>query len=160
MLEAHSERIKQNYQGAIIKGCIALENMIYWIAEYEIQKKIDEYDEKYENDPIKFVNLGVSGSYKNYFNNFSMKLGITLLLGFSCCILLNQDERIEPSLLKNVLKAISIRNRLVHSKRKGNTYFYQIYNWKKLLKYCQSLENLIEVLKPLIKKRFDHNNYI
>ncbi|MDA0525492.1 hypothetical protein [Methanococcoides alaskense] len=89
-------------------------------------------------------------------NEFGMKLGVTLLTKTVPFLFFNDDEILKPNEINDAIKAISIRNKLVHSKKtKSGDYYWSAYKYKDLIESYSILNKLTLKLAGLIRKRID-----
>ncbi|MFC1718605.1 hypothetical protein ACFL6S_33430 [Candidatus Poribacteria bacterium] len=106
VFEAKSKMINEDYNGALLLAVSALEAVHSAFVQQEFRLRLPKYDNKLVND-------------------FIRELGMSLCNKITPYLLMEQDERPEPELIKQVGHGLTIRNEIMHS-LKNNKGEYRI----------------------------------
>lgn len=154
LFEANCKARAQDWRSAFIQMAMAFESAIWLILDFEFRKKILKVKDSLTDDTEKKI---LTEKYiETSINKFGMNLGVTLLTTTLPFLFFDGDEILKPNEIKDAIKAISIRNKLVHSKKtKGGDYHWSVYGSKDLTESYRTLNKLTLKLAGLIRKRID-----
>jgi hypothetical protein len=125
LYDAKSKEMQGDIRGALIQASTALESLIWLVLEggfrirfIEVKDKLDEREEK---------NLLSDKKIGEVIRDFGRELGLTQLLESIPYLFLTDDDRPKPSEIAKAIKAISLRNKLIHSSKnpKSGEYFWR-----------------------------------
>lgn len=156
LFEAKS-KAKTDSRGALIQAAMALDNAIWLILEFELEKKFLEVKGSLKDESERAI---LSENYiKETIGNFGRELGLTLLIKTLPYLFSNDNEMLKPTEIRGAVRAISTRNKLIHSKKtKSDDYYWSDLERKNLGEQYSTLYKLTLKLAPLIKKRIDEKD--
>lgn len=124
LFDAKSKEMQGDVRGALMQASAALESLIWVVLDINLGARFfaakDNLHEESEKRLLSDKNI------REVISEFGKELGLTLLVETVPYLFLTSAERPKPSEIDKVVKAISWRNKLVHSKKtKSGEYFWR-----------------------------------
>ncbi len=158
LFEARAKAEQLDFKGALIQTVIALDHLMWLILDIFLGDKIQTVKQNLRSKEEQTI---LSNNKVNrLIEELSRVLGTTLLVQTIPYLFFSDSQRPTPSKIDDAVKAISFRNKLIHSKKTpSGKYYWQTAETDVASKHYRKLYEFTYLLGVHVKNHvWEHNN--